>query len=47
MYLWHVKIGCQTIVWGDRIIQQELDRVLSEVKASGYAGVEIGAHISI
>lgn len=38
-----VKVCCQTIVWGSKTIQQALDRVLGEVRDSGYAGVEIGA----
>ncbi|MGE5557337.1 MAG: sugar phosphate isomerase/epimerase family protein [Bacillota bacterium] len=38
-----IRIACQTITWGPEKNRRETAKVMGEVKAAGYAGIEIGA----
>jgi sugar phosphate isomerase/epimerase len=39
-----MKIGIQTNIWSQERHEKDLDGLLGEARAAGYAGIEIGAH---
>ena len=39
-----IRIGCQTITWGDDRNKTEPEVVLQDISRAGYEGVETGAH---